>query len=95
MRSLQKRKIPPKPAAGTTVRISSESHRVLKSLAESTGKSLQAVLEDAIEERTRRLYLEGLNADYAALQADPKAAAEFKKEVAAWDVTNADGLETL
>jgi hypothetical protein len=80
-------------AGSTTVRLKPESHRVLKQLAETTGQSLQAALEDAIEEKRRRLYLEGANADYAALKRDPKAMAEFIKETGAWDITNLDGLE--
>ena len=69
----------------TTIRIRSKSHRALKELAAMTGQTLQDVLEEAIEDRQRRLYLEGLNADYAALKNNPKAYAAFKKEMAAWD----------
>jgi hypothetical protein len=43
--------------------------------------------------RCRRLYLEGANADYLAMNRDPKARAEFEAEMAAWDSTNLDGLE--
>ena len=75
----------------TTIRIRPESHRSLKEIAESTGQSLQDALDLAIEERRRALYLEGVIADYAAM--DPKSSAQFKEEVAAWDVTNSDGLE--
>ncbi len=60
-----------------------------------TGESIQDALERAVEDRQRRLYLEGLNADYAALRRDPKAWAEFQKENALWDVTNEDGLDTV
>jgi predicted transcriptional regulator len=76
--------------ASTTIRIRSTSHRSLKEIAESSGQSLQDALDQAIEERRRTLYLEGVNADYAAL--NPKALADFKKEIGAWDVTDADGL---
>jgi predicted CopG family antitoxin len=77
--------------ASTTIRIRPASHRALKEMAAMTGRSLQDVLDEAIEERRRKLYLEGVNSDYAAL--NPKARAEFEKEMAAWDVTNLDGLE--
>ena len=53
------------PAA--TIRIRPSSHRALKEMASATGQSLQDVLDEAIEDRRRRLYLEGLNSDYAAL----------------------------
>ena len=81
--------------AATTIRIRSSSHQALKEIAAITGLSLQDELEQAVEDRRRRLYLEGANADYAALAADPKALAEFKAEVAAWDSTNLDGLGGL
>jgi hypothetical protein len=76
-----------------TIRIRPNSHQALKEMAALTGQSLQDVLEQAIEERSRRLYLEGLNADYAALNRDHKATAEFQNELAEWDTTNLDGLE--
>jgi hypothetical protein len=77
----------------TTIRIRPQSHHALKEIAAITGQSLQDVLDQAIEESRRRLYLEGANADYALLQGDAKAMAELNTEIAAWDVTNLDGLE--
>jgi len=77
--------------ASTTIRIRETSHQNLKEIAESCGQSLQDALDDAIEERRRTLYLEGVNADYAALS--PKALADLKKEASVWDVTSLDGLE--
>lgn len=81
--------------SATTIRIRPASHKALKEIAQMTGQSMQDVLDQAIEERRRRLYLEGANADYAALAKDPKTLAAFKKEIAAWDATNVDGLEGL
>lgn len=77
----------------TTIRIRPASHQALKQIASITGQSMQDALDQAIEERRRRLYLEGANADYHALNRDPKALAEFTKEAAAWDPANLDGLE--
>lgn len=81
--------------AAATIRIRPKSHKALKEIAAITGQSLQDVLDQAIEDRQRKLYLEGLNADYAALKKNPKAWAEFKKEMTAWDATNLDGMEEL
>ncbi|HEX3357863.1 MAG TPA: hypothetical protein VHS31_12905 [Tepidisphaeraceae bacterium] len=81
--------------AATTIRIRPTSHRALKELAALTGQSIQDVLEEAIQDRQRRLYLEGAEADYAAFKKNPKALAEFKKEMAAWDNTNRDGMKDL
>jgi predicted transcriptional regulator len=79
----------------TSIRIRPASHRALKELAAMTGQSVQDVLDEAIDDRKRRLYLEGVNADYAALNQNPKAKEDFEKEMAAWDTTNLDGLEKL
>lgn len=81
--------------ASTTIRIRDKTHVALKEIAQATGQTMQDALETAIEERRRRLYLEGLSADYAALRADPRASDEFDKENALWDRANQDGLEEL
>lgn len=81
--------------AATTIRIREKSHRALKEMAARTGQSVQDVLDQAIERQERLLYLEGVNADYAALAQDPKAFADFKREVELWDLTSNDGLEKL
>jgi len=76
-----------------TIRLRESTHKTLKSLAKMTGKPLQDVLEEALEEKTRRFYLEGLNEDYAALKKDPKAWKAFRAELREWDVALNDGLE--
>ena len=81
--------------AATTIRIRKASHQALKQMAAMTGRSLQDVLDEALQQEQRRLYLEGLKADYEALAKDPKALADFKKEAALWDLTLNDGLEDL
>ena len=76
--------------ASTTIRIRAASLQNLKEIAESSGQSLQDALDQAIEERRRTLYLEDVNADYAALS--PKALADITKEAAMRDATSLDGL---
>lgn len=78
--------------ATTTIRLKPATRKVLREIAEMTGASMQEALDRAVEERRRQLYLEGLNADYAALRQDPKQWERFREENAVWDVTNADGL---
>ncbi|WP_254054095.1 hypothetical protein [Singulisphaera sp. GP187] len=51
------------------------------------------VLGKAIEEYRKKRFLEGLNADFAALREDPAAWVEEQKERAVWDATLADGLD--
>lgn len=47
----------------------------------------------AIEHYRRQKFLERINADYAALRADPEAWREEQEERDAWDSTLMDGLE--
>ena len=54
--------------ATTTIRISLSAHDVLQELAETSGSSMQAVLEQAIEQYRRQQLLEATNAAYAALR---------------------------
>ena len=57
----------------TTLRIRPESLKALKELAALTGKSVQDVIAQAIEDQQRKFYLEGLNADDADLERNRKA----------------------
>ena len=79
--------------AAPTVRISEESHQILKQLAERTGQTMMAVLDDVLNECRRKLFFEQMNAGYAELRADPKAWAEHQAERKLWDATLQDGLE--
>ena len=54
--------------ATTTMRISLRAHDVLQELAETSGSSMQEVLEQAIERYRRQQLLEATNAAYAALR---------------------------
>ena len=82
-------------ASNATIRLRPEAHQALREIARLTGKSMQSTLDRAIEDLRRKTYLEGLNADYEALQRDPKAWAEFQKEIADFDSTNSDGMEDV
>ena len=79
--------------ASLTVRIGTTAHHTLQELAAQTGTSMQSVLEKALTEYQRKCFLEGLNADFAALRHNPKAWREELEERALWDSTLADGLE--
>ena len=76
-----------------TVRINQKSHNILRKIASTEGKPMQAILETAIEEYRRQRFLHEANAAYAALRNDPK---QWKKELAErkeWDSTLIDGQE--
>jgi predicted transcriptional regulator len=76
-----------------TIRISRKTHQTLRQLAREAGISMTAILEAAVREYQRNKYWEEYEAGYAALKADPEKWADYQKEIEAWDVTLADGLE--
>ena len=76
-----------------TVRISPQTHAKLKDLAEHAGLPMPAVLDRAVDEYQRRVFLDECDASFAALRADPKAWAEELAERAIWDRALSDGLE--
>jgi predicted transcriptional regulator len=76
-----------------TIRISEASRRILREISRRDKKSMQAVLEQAIEAYRRQSFLVGLSADFAALREnEPEWQAE-KAERTAWDITLTDGEE--
>lgn len=79
--------------ASATVRISEEAREALREISAESGESMQAILDRAIEAYRRKRFFEQLNADYAALRANPEAWAEYQKELALWDATLMDGLD--
>jgi hypothetical protein len=54
---------------------------------------MTAILEAAVKEYQRQRFWAEFHAGYAALRADPEKWADYQKEIEAWDVTLADGLE--
>jgi hypothetical protein len=48
---------------------------------------------DSAEEARRKQFMEALNAEYAELQKDPEAWADYQAELKLWDVTLMDGLD--
>ena len=76
-----------------TVPISEASHIILKTLAEQTGQTMTDVLDKALEDYRRKLFLDQVNAGYAELRADPQAWTEHVAEQKQWDSTLMDGLD--
>ncbi len=79
----------------TTIRVSRRMRDTLREMTEASGRSMQEVLDDALELYQRRQLLEATNAAYAAWRTDQDAWSELEAERAAWDATLADGLEGL
>jgi predicted transcriptional regulator len=77
----------------TTIRVSFHTRALLQELAQTSGRSMQAVLEQALEQYRRQQLLDATNAAYAAIHAAPETWADLKEERLAWDQTLVDGLE--
>lgn len=75
----------------TTVRIGSETHKVLKDLSRRTGEPARVVLKNALEAYRRKCFLEEVNRGFAALRKNRKAWKEELEERRAWDATLGDG----
>lgn len=65
----------------------------LQELSKKTGKSEQEILDQAIEDYRRKVFLETVNADYAALRADPAAWGEIEEERRTMQGSLMDGLD--
>jgi hypothetical protein len=74
------------------VTISESAQRMLQELAEQTGLGVTEILDKALDDYRRKVFFEGLAADYAALKADPEVWAEELAERKLWEATLMDGL---
>jgi hypothetical protein len=76
-----------------TVRVRPHTYQALQDLARKHSESLPDTLDRIVEEARRaRMFREAREA-LEAIAADPEADAAWRAEIAAWDVTVADGLE--
>ena len=79
--------------ATTTVRVRPQTYRALQQMAREHGESQPDALDRLVEERRRARVLQEAAEAYAAIASDPVEDALWRAEIAAWDVTVADGLE--
>lgn len=75
------------------VRISGKAKATLEVLAKKSGEPMLFIMDKAIEDYRRRVFLEETNLAYARLRAKEKASKEFDAELSAWDSTLMDGLD--
>ena len=67
--------------SGSTVRISKESSNILREIAAQEKKSLQTILDAAIEEYRRHRFLQEANKAYSVLKENPRTGRwSWKKE---------------
>jgi predicted transcriptional regulator len=76
-----------------TIRVSRSTHELLRDLADKSNATITAVVDEAVRDLQRKKFWADFNAACEALQADPVAWADLRREDAAWEETLADGLE--
>jgi predicted transcriptional regulator len=76
-----------------TVRISPETRSLLKEISNREKRSIQAILDTAVEEYRRRRFLQEANQAYARLREDAPAWEDELQERRHWDHTLADDLK--
>jgi hypothetical protein len=76
----------------TTIKVSVQTRDRLKRLAEQDHLTMDAELVRALDKAEEARFWEGVQADYARLQANPKEWADYVGELAEWDQTAGDGL---
>jgi hypothetical protein len=81
------------PMKTLTIRVSRSTHAILRELAAESDVTMAQVVDEAARVLRKKRFWADYHASYAALKADPDAWADFQNEIAAWDVTLADGLE--
>ena len=77
----------------TTVRLNLKSRAILQEIAEEEREPLSTILQKALDDYRRRVFLRKVGEAYATLKSDPSA---WKKELAereSWDSTVEDGLD--
>jgi uncharacterized protein YlzI (FlbEa/FlbD family) len=75
-----------------TISLSNTSHKTLIKLVETSGESMQTVLDKAIENYRRYVFLVQANQAFVALRQNEELWQEELTERGLWDVTMADGV---
>jgi hypothetical protein len=78
---------------GQNVSISESAQQLLSQLAEMEKISMETVLDRALENYRRQIFLKQANAAFEALRADSGAWQEELEERELWNNTLADGAE--
>jgi len=81
--------------AMTTIKVSMETRDRLKRLADADQTTMDAELAMALDKVEEARFWQGVQDDYARLQADPEQWSEYVSELAEWDRTVNDGLDDI
>jgi hypothetical protein len=75
------------------VSVSENTHKTLVSIVESSGETMQSVMEQAIESYRRSIFLTHANAAFLALRQNETLWQDELAERGLWDQTIADGVK--
>lgn len=74
-----------------TIKLSAAAQEHLEFLIEITNQPEQILIEQALNNFAREMFLQKTNAEYEQLKRDPHAWTDFVQECEEWDVTLLDG----
>ena len=77
----------------TTVRLNLKARAILQEIAEEEQEPLSTILQKALDDYRRRVFLRKVGEAYAMLRSDSKAWKKELSERESWDSTVEDGLE--
>ncbi|HKS08063.1 MAG TPA: hypothetical protein VJS13_00850 [Pyrinomonadaceae bacterium] len=75
------------------LRISDQTHEILRELARLEGISMQNVLDKALAEYQKKRFFDSLGAAFDVLKNNPKVWNEERQERQAWENTLSDDIE--
>jgi len=78
-----------------TTRISEEARKILRKLSDEENCSMQEIIDEALEEYRRKIFLKKSNQSYAKLRQNQEEWQEEEREREAWDTTRSDGLDEV
>lgn len=76
----------------TTIKVTGSTRDRLKRLADEEHLTMDAALSRVLDQVEDARFWQGVRDDYARLQADPSAWADYVGELAEWGPTAGDGL---
>ena len=76
----------------TTIRVSTDTHAILKQIAKEENEPMQSVLDRILQKHRREQLLHKTNQAFSELQKNSQEWAEEQQERAFWDQTIADDL---
>lgn len=80
-------------SATTTIRVPTTTHERLQTIANQESRSIGRLIEAMLDDYEEREFFTRLGEDFARLQSDPEAWADYQAEMRLWDATLMDGLD--